>query len=29
MKQQDISLLMKITSTSGNCTSGEEKYAVV
>ena len=29
MRQQDISLLMKITSTSGNYTSGEEKYTVV
>ena len=29
MRQQDTSLLMKITSTSGNYTSGEDKYTVV
>ena len=29
MKQQDISLLMKISSTGGNYISGEEKYTFV
>ena len=29
MKQQDISLLMKISSTGGNYISDEEKYTVV